>query len=87
MRYIQGTKPDAESALRKAALASVQLQLDRQSGRRANDPLDQLVTHETVARYLSAAESITGRQIDHNDRTGDIPARVRSALRRWAVVL
>lgn len=76
--------PVETARLVRAALGSIALPVDRNTGARPGDPLTDLVTASTWSTYVEAAETITGHPINR-DRAGDMAARVRSAMRRWAV--
>lgn len=76
---------NAANTLRSAALASIQIPLDRQSGRRPGDPLDALVTYANVEEWAPIADTIVGRHIPGDWQGEVMAARVRAAMRRWAL--
>ena len=76
--------PISTDRLKSAAIASIQLPLDCQSGRRPGDPLDALVTYANVEEWAPVADTIVGRHIPGDWQGEVMAARVRAAMRRWA---
>lgn len=79
----QGAPNTPTQNLAMAAMASVQLPIDRNTGRRQSDPLD-VITADNWPDYIVQVDEILGYEIEVSPLV-DMAARVRAALRRWAV--
>lgn len=71
--------------LTAAALVSVKLPLDPNSGQRPGDPLTVLVTDTNWREWIEVAEEVTDWHVTVERGDALMAARIRATLRRWAI--